>query len=227
MKAAKQYSEISWKYSGRVRELAREIANRLGIDFALVPLLDHAEIRAPGLPVLAALPTIAGEKICRRRQYIGCTAQQVATTVFVEVDREFDIGRRHELGLADLAGPGAAHFRWRKIATLHDAQRIHQLGPEHLRSPAIVGQRRQRTKRGKFPDVDAVIGLQPPDRHQPLAGYAVGLFDAGEHRAIVLHHVDAAGKAGRHHAPRKLLETLTEDLLRMISGEYGPVPRPS
>src|ERR1700722_9069304 len=46
-----QCREITGKYSRRVRELACEIANRPGIDLALVPLLEHAKIRAAGLPV--------------------------------------------------------------------------------------------------------------------------------------------------------------------------------
>ncbi len=49
---------------------------------------------------------------------------------------------------------------------------------EGIRSAAIVSQRRQRTDGREFADVDAEIRLQPPDRHQHLAGHAVGLFDS-------------------------------------------------
>src|SRR5438309_2483069 len=79
--------------SGRMRELGREIADGLRIDIALVPLLDHSEIRAAGLPILAAVPTVAGEEVCRRGQHIGRAAQEIAAAIAVEVDREFDIGR--------------------------------------------------------------------------------------------------------------------------------------
>ena len=66
----------------------REIGDRLGVDLALVPLLDHGEIGAAGLPVLAALPAIAGEIIRGRGQHVGRAVQQVAAAVAVEIDRD-------------------------------------------------------------------------------------------------------------------------------------------
>ena len=112
-----------------------------------------------------------------------------------------------------------------EIAALDDAQRVHQFSPEHLRAAAIVSQRRQRTYRRKFSDVDAEVGLEPPDRHQHLARHAVALFDAPEHRAILLHHVGAAREAGRDHAAGELLETLTEDPLRTIPRQHRLIQR--
>src|SRR6266513_1677847 len=73
--------------SGRARELAREICNRLRIDLALVPLLDYREIRAAGLPVLAALPAMTGKVVRGRCQHVRRAAQQVAAAVAVKIDR--------------------------------------------------------------------------------------------------------------------------------------------
>ena len=103
----------SWMFSeisGRPRKLACEIRNRLRIDLALVPLLKDGEIRASGLPILAALPAVTGEIVRGGCQHIGRATQQIAAAIAVEIDREFDVGRGHELGLAELAGPGATHF---------------------------------------------------------------------------------------------------------------------
>src|SRR3981081_1114703 len=96
--------------SGYVRELAREIRNGLRIDLALVPLLNHGEVRAAGLPVLAALPAVTCKIVRGRCQPVGRAAPEIAAAITIEIDREFDVGGRHELGLADFAGPGAAHF---------------------------------------------------------------------------------------------------------------------
>src|SRR5204863_9687533 len=106
----------------RARKLRREIADGSGIDLALVPLLDHGEVRAARLPVLAALPAVSGEEVCGRGQHVGRAAQEIAAAIAVEVDREFDVGRRHELGLANFTSPGPAHFLWRDIAALDDTQ---------------------------------------------------------------------------------------------------------
>jgi len=111
------------------------------------------------------------------------------------IDRVFEVGRRHELGLAQFARPGARisdgarspRSTMRK-ASINSARNIS--------TAAIVCQRCQRSQRRKFSDVGAVVRLQPPDRHQHLARYAVGLFNAREHRTILLHHVGAAREAG-------------------------------
>jgi hypothetical protein len=97
------------------------MADGLGVDLALVPLLDRREIGAAGLPVLAALPAVSGEEVGGRGQHVGGAAQEIAAAVAVEIDRELDVGRRHELGLADFARPCAAQILWRDIAALDDA----------------------------------------------------------------------------------------------------------
>jgi hypothetical protein len=63
----------------------------------------------------------------------------------MRVDRVFQIGGRHELGLSDLARPGAA-LGWAQKAALDEHKRVDELGAVDLRSAAIVGERRQRAK---------------------------------------------------------------------------------
>src|ERR1700716_2900832 len=93
----------------------------LRIDLALVPLLEHREVRAARLPLLAALPAVTGKVIRSRCQHIGGATQEIPAAIAIEVDGELDVGGWHELGLAEFAGPGAAHFRRREIAALDDA----------------------------------------------------------------------------------------------------------
>src|ERR1700761_1915988 len=75
-----------------VRKLSRKIGDRLGVDFALVPLLDHAEIRAARFPAFAFLPAIRGEIIRRRGQHVGRAMQQIAAAIVVEINSELQIG---------------------------------------------------------------------------------------------------------------------------------------
>src|SRR5260370_24456600 len=79
---------------GGVRELAREICDRLRINLALVPLLDHGEIRAAGLPVLAALPAVTSEIIRGGCQHVRRAAQEIAAADVVEIDPDFEVGER-------------------------------------------------------------------------------------------------------------------------------------
>src|SRR6202035_586590 len=94
----------------RVGKLRREASHGFGVDLALVPFLEGGEVWTSGLPVLALLPAVALEEIGGGRENIGRAAQEIAAAIGVEIDREFDVVRRHELGLADFTSPGAAHF---------------------------------------------------------------------------------------------------------------------
>src|SRR5580704_5671951 len=48
---------------GSTGKLGGEVSDRLRVHLALVPFLEDFEVRAPGFPVLAALPTIAGQEV--------------------------------------------------------------------------------------------------------------------------------------------------------------------
>src|ERR1700722_1265152 len=114
----------------RVGKLRGEVSHSFGIDLALVPFLENGEVRSSGLPVLALLPAVALEEIGGGRENVGRAAQEVAATIGVEIDREFDVVRRHELGLADFTSPGAAHFGRTQIAAVDDPERIQQFAAE-------------------------------------------------------------------------------------------------
>src|SRR5262245_43322017 len=92
---------------GTLRQLGREQRDRLLVDRGLVPLLEHREIVRAFAPRLPALPAVALEVVRRRGEHIGHAADQVAPTVAVEIDRELEVRRRQELGLPELARPGA------------------------------------------------------------------------------------------------------------------------
>src|SRR5258708_13350447 len=74
-----------------VGKLGREKGDRLCIDLALVPLLEHREVRAAGLPILAALPAVTGKIVRGRRQTVGRPAPQVSPASSVPVDSKFPL----------------------------------------------------------------------------------------------------------------------------------------
>ena len=55
----------------------------------------------------AGLPAVDLQQIGRRGQHVRHAVAQIDVAVAVEVDAVLDVGRRQELGLADLAGIGA------------------------------------------------------------------------------------------------------------------------
>jgi hypothetical protein len=99
-------------------EPRREIGNRPRIDIGLVPFLDDGEIGRSWSPGAPTLPAIAPKVISGRGQNVGHAMDEITAAVAIEIDREFKIGRRHELGLADFAGPGAARAG-RQVAALN------------------------------------------------------------------------------------------------------------
>src|SRR5215467_8551747 len=97
---------------------------------------------APGLP---AFPAIAFEIVGGRGQHVGDAVNEIAPSVAIEVDRKLDVGARQELGLAELARPGAPHPSDAEVAALENSQRRHQLVLKLLGTAAVVCQRSDRT----------------------------------------------------------------------------------
>src|SRR5258708_20458619 len=62
-----------------VGKLGREKGDRLCIDLALVPFLEHREVRAAGLPLLAPLPAVTGKIVRGRPQHLCPPAQPLPT----------------------------------------------------------------------------------------------------------------------------------------------------
>src|SRR5271167_1067519 len=117
-----------------------EIRDRLGVDLRGVPLQQHLEIGRAFAPGLAALPAVALEIIRRGGKHIRHAADQIATAVAVIVYGIFQIGRRQELGLSDLARPGTVHVAWAHVAAVDNAQRGDEFAAKLVRPAAIVGQ---------------------------------------------------------------------------------------
>ena len=142
-------------------------------------------------PRLVALPAEMHDEIGGGSDDVGNAGDQIAPAVAVIVDRVLEIVRRQELGLAEFAGPRADHFLGRQVAAVDDAHRIHELGAEHDRAPAIVGQRRERAQNGQLADDGAVVALERPEGGDHGTGHAVLLLDLGEQVAMLFQAGDA------------------------------------
>src|ERR1700722_16884141 len=202
-----------------VGELLGEGGDSLGVNLRRVPLQQHLEIGRAFAPRLAALPAIAFEIIRRRGQHVGHAVDEIAAAIAVVIHGEFQIGRRQELGLPDLAGPGAVHVGRRHVAAVDDLEGCKYLAAELVRPAAIVGQRNERADGGKVAVACAVVGLQPPDGDDNRARHAVLLLDLAEGRAILGKHLGAAGEPWRYHAAGELLKTLSEYALGVVVGD--------
>jgi hypothetical protein len=86
-----------------------------------------AKLADPGDQAPPTLPAVVPKKISGRGQNVGHAMNEFAAAVAVEIDREFKIGRRHELSRADFAGPGAARTG-RQVAALNVFIIQHRLG---------------------------------------------------------------------------------------------------
>src|SRR5579862_2757030 len=201
-----------------VGELLGESGDGLGVDLRRVPLQQDLEIGRAFAPRLAALPAIAFQIIRRRGQHVGHAVDEIAAAVAVVVHGEFQIGRRQELGLADLAGPGAVHVGRRHVAAIDDLERGKYLAAKLVRPAAIVGQRNKRTDGGKIAVVGAVVGLQPPDGDNDRARHAELLLDPAEGRAVLGQQFCAAREPRRYHAAGELLKALPEHALGVVAG---------
>src|SRR5207253_10634903 len=69
--------------------------------------------RSPPLP---SLPPVALQEVGGGSQHVGDAVLEVAAPVAVEIDGILVVARGQELGVADLAGPAAAHLRRRQVA---------------------------------------------------------------------------------------------------------------
>jgi hypothetical protein len=133
--------------------------NRLAIEFAVVPSLQHVKIGLARLPAHASLPTGSMQKICDRGNDIRRGFKQIAVATSFEVYGVFQIVGRHELGLAEFARPSAVQLGSCNIASIDQTQRIEQLRAEFVGTAAIIRERCQRSDSLEVADVSAEVGL--------------------------------------------------------------------
>ena len=159
-------------------------------------------------------------------EHVGHRVAQIDAAVAVEIDAVFDVGRRQELRLPDLAGIGADQVTQGKIAALHDLQRREQFALEQLGAAAIMREGSQRADHRKLAHVAlAEIGLQSPDRDQDLPGHAEPRLDPRQQCRVTGQHRPAAIDASRADAGRDiLLEGLVESVaLAAVEIQHGRV----
>ncbi len=116
-----------------------------------------------------------------------------------EVDRVFQIGGRHELGMPHRARPAAQHVLGIGVARLKDLQGGDQLVLEHLSAAAVIGQRRQRRDDLHPAAVGAEVRFHPPDRQHDLARDAVLRLDPGQDGRQLRQLLAAGGDAHVRH----------------------------
>ena len=119
---------------------------------------------------------------------------EIAPPVAVAVHRKAQIGRGHELGLAERAGPRPAQLLGRKVAALDDLQRRQQFAAEII-PPARrrAGQRRQRLRQAPAPRDLAEVAFNAPHGGDGETIDAIALLGGGERLRVAAHHGAALG----------------------------------
>jgi hypothetical protein len=157
------------------------------------------------------------EQIGRGGEHVGDAPHQVASTVPVIVDGVLEVIGRHELHLADFTGPGADHIVRREVAVIDEAQRRLQLGAEHLRPAAVIGERRQRSQRAEFTEIGAEVRLQPPETDKDGTGHPEIALDAGKQIGMLFKQLPTLRHAVvGDHAVGEFEEALREHALPAV-----------
>ena len=178
-------------------------------------ILRHAHFLQPGL---AAFPAEADQEVGAGGHGVGNAVDQIAAAVAVEVHRVLEIVGGGELQAAELAGPVADHAVDGLVAALDDAQRVEQLLAEEIRTPAVIGERRQRAEDLVVAEIGAEVALQAPEGDEHRRRHAVFLFDLGEQLGVLLDLGEAVGDAAAaHHAVGELQEGLIEHRLAVVA----------
>jgi hypothetical protein len=174
----------------------------------------HAHFLHPGL---AGLPAVLAQEICRRGEYIGNAAAQVAPAIAIKINSAFIIVVGEELGLANFPGPGTAHFIGVQIATLDEFEGGHQLRAEFFRPAAIPGQGGKGLDRRQIASVGSKISFQSPEGNDYRGGNTKLLFNAGEGALVFLDQFRPVLDAViGDHAGLEFKKALGEDILGAV-----------
>ena len=168
-------------------------------------------------PRLAALPAEMHEIFAGRADDVRHALDEVALAVAVVVDGMRHVFGGHDLGLAELARPGADHLLGAQIAALDQAQRVEQVAAEHVGAAAVIGERGQRLDRLVLALAGAEIALQAPEGRDDGGRNAELLVFAREQCLVLLDLGGAAG-AGvrRQHLVGNFKEGLREEALSAV-----------
>jgi len=96
-------------------------------------------------------------------QYVWLAGKQVDAAITIGVQAMLQIISGQELGLAQFSSPGTFHLLFAQIALVQNPQGGDELGPEQLRSAAVMCQGGQGTYGIKAAGVGTKVGFQGPE----------------------------------------------------------------
>ena len=128
------------------------------------------------------------EVIGDRREHVRRRSPDVALAIAVEILRELEKARRHELRLPHGAGPGPAKRRRLDVLFVEDLQGGKELFPEHGGAARIVGERGQRGDGRAHAAEPSEVRLESPDRDDERGRNLVFGAHLLEQRGVLLHH---------------------------------------
>ncbi|MNX63084.1 hypothetical protein D3C86_940730 [compost metagenome] len=108
------------------------------------------------------IPARALQEVGGGRQRVGHAIDQVAAAIAIEINRQPQIGRRHELRLAECARPGPHQTFRCDVLVLDDFQSGEEFAPEIRLPTAKARQRGQGRQQGPAPQRAAEIAFHAP-----------------------------------------------------------------
>ena len=136
-------------------------------------------------PAFARHPAVGFQVVGGLGNDVGDVIDHVAAAVMIEIDGEAPKRRRHELGRAEGAGPGADQAVRLDVAVRHDVERRQKLLAEKLAAAADAGERRGRAQHRAVAALGAVVRFHAPDGGENVMIDAIGLLDCGKHRSVL------------------------------------------
>ena len=168
-------------------------------------------------PRLAPLPAEMDEVFSGRADHVGHASDEIAPAVAVVIDSMHHVFRRHHLRLAEFTRPRSDHFVRTQIAALDQPQCVEQMPAKHVRTPAVVGQRRQRFDRLILALPGAEIALQAPKSRDDRGRHAELILFASKQRLVFFDLRGAVGQtAVAQHLVGHLDKILREESLTSI-----------
>ena len=124
-----------------------------------------------------------------RGEHVTLRGPDIAPAVAVEILRELEIRRGHELRLAEGAGPGSLQPFELDVAAVDDLEGAEELLAEERRAPRIVGERGERRDRRAHAGEASEVRFQSPHRGDDPWLHAVLLADRAQEVVMLGVHL--------------------------------------
>ncbi|MCY1405482.1 hypothetical protein D9M71_207210 [compost metagenome] len=157
-------------------------------------------------------------------QGVGYATDQIAVPVAVEIHGDARVGARHELRLAEGAGPGAGDLGGTQVTLLQQLEGGEEFAAEECLAPPMAGQGGQRGEQRTLAGDAAEIALHAPDGDHRVLVHLVALGDAFQQVVMLRQHGPAIGHPLLVHQPGEVVPDRRDEFrLRVEQVQHAEV----